>query len=201
VDSYQPKLIYLTRRHPSLSREGFRSRWRKHGSLGMSRPRWRNIARYVHCDLELPRPGMESLFGDHDGVGLIWHRSAEHRAAHRADAHSQSEMEADEAETFARPIGEVCLLAREEIVRAPAPGASWKLLRFAATSDAPPPLKDAAGHVRNHPLPPESGERWGLDCAMVEEYWFFDREHAEAAASSLRGDALLVLGRDTLLYP
>ena len=47
----RPKLIYLARRNPALTREAFVPRWPRHGALGMSLPRWRNIWRYVHCDV------------------------------------------------------------------------------------------------------------------------------------------------------
>lgn len=47
----EPKLIYLARRNPVLTREGFTAKWRQHGALGMSMPQWGNIRRYVHCDV------------------------------------------------------------------------------------------------------------------------------------------------------
>jgi hypothetical protein len=79
----EPKLIYLARRNPGLTRAGFTARWRQHGALGMSMPRWINIRRYVHCDVQ--QPGVPGIDETYDGVGLIWHRSPEARARHRAD--------------------------------------------------------------------------------------------------------------------
>ena len=201
MDHFEPKLIYLTRRHPALDRTEFTARWRQHGRLGMSRPRWKNIARYVHCDIELPSPDLRNILDDYDGIGMIWHRSPTHRAAHLADATSRAEMEADEAETFATSIGQVCTVVREEIVQAPDAGAVWKLVRFAASPEASPVPSSCTGLVLNRPLPPETGNGWGLSCALIEEFWFASREAAEAAAPALMGDAILVLGRDAQLYP
>ena len=219
TDEFQPKLIYLTRRQPALTREAFIPRWRQHGALGMSRPRWRNIARYVHGDV-IDRD-------DYDGIGQIWHRSRAARAAHLADTDSRLQMEQDEFETFAEPIVNVCLLAREYVLRGPPamtvsptgrakPDDPVKLTRF-LTSHAPADATelrlrlDAAelrllGHVINLPLPPERGDGWGLRCACVEELWFANLEDARravlvaAAAAGSNAGTISVLTRDVLLY-
>lgn len=201
MDHFQPKLIYLTRRHPSLGRTEFTARWRRHGQLGMSRPRWKNIARYVHCDIDLPGPGLQDILGDYDGIGMIWHRSPTHRTAHLADATSKAEMEADEAETFAAPIGQVCVLVREEVEQSPEAGASWKLVRFSSSSDVTAKPAGCIGLVRNRPLEPEAEDGWGLKCALIEEFWFASREAAEAAAPDLAHNSILILGQDVQLYP
>jgi hypothetical protein len=167
----------------------------------MSRPRWRNIARYTHCDLEIPATNLQGVLGDHDGVGMIWHRSPSHRAAHLSDLASKAEMEADEAETFASPIGDVCLLVREKVIRTPDPNAAWKLVRFALSALPSPVPMRCAGLVLNYPLPVDNGDKWGLDCSLVEEFWFAHREAAEAAALVLASNATVVLGRDVQLYP
>lgn len=117
----QPKLIYLARRHPRLPAAEFTARWRRHGALGMSLPRWRNIARYVHCDVLSAAADTSGLADGWDGVGLIWHHSPEARAAHLADASSREVMERDESATFARPIVEDCLVARELVLLTPPP--------------------------------------------------------------------------------
>jgi hypothetical protein len=201
MDVFQPKLIYLARRHPALDREAFRERWREHARLGMSRPRWVNIARYVHCDIVPPEAQLEPWRGDQDRVGMIWHRSPAHRRAHLADAGSRSEMEADEAATFSRPIVEDCLLAREQVRVAPPPDADWKLILFASTEAPAPVPTGAVGHVVDTPLPPENGESWGLPSARIEEFWFRSREEAEAAAAGLAGpDRLAVVAREVELY-
>jgi hypothetical protein len=209
-DALQPKLVYLARRHPALSRAAFVARWRQHGALGMSRPRWRNIARYVHCDVLDPPAPSAAVDTGWDAIGLIWHRSVAARAAHLADTDSREQMERDEGETFARPIVECCLLARECVLLAPparrlgADGAAGaiKLTRFlragadqAALDQASRPAIAAArrealtahgaaprGQVLDLPLPPERGAPWGLDCVAVEEWWFDDLAAAERAA-------------------
>ena len=198
----QPKLIYLARRHRALSRIAFVERWRRHGALGMSLPRWRNIARYVHCDvLDFPAP-MPGLDFSYDAVGLIWHRSAAARAAHLADTSSREVMEQDERETFAEPIVDTCLVAREHVCVAPSAGGPSvaKLIRVfepdltttsleAESARLRAALQQAGitlrGHVVNLPLPPERGARWRLDVGRIDEAWFDDVATATRAAGAL----------------
>lgn len=218
-DDFQPKLIYLARRHPAVSREAFTRRWRQHGALGMSRPRWKNIARYVHGDV------LDSI--DYDGIGLIWHRSRSARAAHLADTDSRLQMEQDELETFAEPIVNSCLLAREYVLLEPPscsvsadgaadPDGPVKLTRFLAAHSPAQSTElrmrlDAAGvalhgHVINRTLPPERGDAWGLRHACVEELWFANLDDARRAALVAAGApgagiaAVAVLTRDVLLH-
>jgi hypothetical protein len=225
--SFQPKLIYLTKRHPTLSREAFTRRWRQHGALGMSLPRWRNIARYVHCDVLRPQTPTADLDSGYDGVGLIWHRSPQARAAHVADTSSRLTMERDEAETFALPIVNSCLLAREVVLarRADAAGSSVKLTCFikalpssaaqtlvrsridmaaelSARIAAGPGLR--GGYVINAPLPAPNAAGWGLEADCVEEWWFDDERSAVRVAPILRraceGEIRIVLTNEVLLY-
>ncbi len=197
----QPKLIYLTRRASSLTREAFTARWRQHATLGMSLPRWRNIARYVHCDLIMPGADEHDLLSDHDGIGIIWHRSPAHRAAHLADSGSRAAMEADERATFRRPIVEVCAVTAETILLPVDDPGAWKLSRFAASGQEVKTPEDARGHVCNLPLAPERKEGWGLSCARIDELWFASRAASIAAARMLQGEGVrMVLGRDTELY-
>ncbi len=195
--SIQPKLIYLARRRVDMTRSQFIARWRKHGALGMSRPRWVNIARYVHCDVLDAGTALVGISNDFDGVGLIWHRSPAARAAHRSDTSSQADMEADEQETFREPVVNCCLLAREvETFLVHEPGAdAIKLFRFLRydsfergkmTEKRLVENRRALGGMRrcrngwpikhcvNFPLPPENEAQasWGLSCDLVEEFWF-----------------------------
>lgn len=189
----EPKLIYLARRAPGLSRAAFIALWREHAALGMSRPRWRNIARYVHVDLE---PGC-----GYDAIGMIWHRSPEHRAAHLADGTSRGEMEADEAATFARPIAECCLVAREEVLAAPVDGAEWLMAAFLDQARLALTAAHHCGHLRNHPLQPERAESWGLSSVQIDEFSFARQADAVAAAKALDAPgARLVVGRAVELY-
>ena len=200
-EEFEPKLIYLARRNPTLTRAQFVTRWRRHGALGMSMPRWKNIARYVHSDVLETDPDASGLSVGYDGVGLIWHRSPRARAAHLADTGSRTEMERDEFDTFAEPVVNVCLLAREEVLVAPGTGtASAKLMRFSATQDTADPDSYGAsavrtglsgigctvhGHVLNRALPPERNDRWGLASGLIEEFWFENAQEAATAAAWL----------------
>lgn len=194
----EPKLIYLARRNPALTRADFTARWRQHGALGMSMPRWVNIRRYAHCDVQ--QFGVDGVSEDYDGVGLIWHRSAEARARHRGDNSSQGQMVEDEALTFAEPVYNSCLLAEESVLRSRGVG-PVKLIHFidrskAITGDAfalawrrqyaPAMLQETASgdvlrYVQNHVLPPERPGGWGLRSDCVDEFWFESREKAVAA--------------------
>ena len=220
---FQPKLIYLARRNPALSRGDFVLRWRQHAALGMSRPRWRNIARYVHCDVLHPHSSPASVEDAHDGIGLIWHRSADARAAHLADTSSRLQMEQDEAETFREPIVNCCLVAREQVLHAPPPpiAGTVKLTRFwrpggresltlagsggAAGSALMREHRHIIGHVINVPLPPERGDCWGLRCSVVEELWFSDQAAALGVWTALTttsdgAAATTVMTNEVLLY-
>jgi hypothetical protein len=208
---FEPKLIYLTRRHPELTRPAFRARWRQHAALGMSRPRWKNIAQYMHCDV------LDS--GDHDGIGLIWHRSPAHRAAHLADTSSRLDMERDETATFARPIVADCLLARDYVLTPArtALGTALRVFRFLAEPavDTTTALDAAAGracmlagrgimthgHVLNLALPPERPPGWGLRHAQVEEWRCADLDAARAVAVALAvPHALAIITNEVPLY-
>src|SRR4029079_7161367 len=91
----RPKLIYVAHRHPRYSHDEFIRRWRQHGSLGMSQPRWRNVALYLHCDqvdgLTRSLPMLEC-----DGVAIVVYRSEQARQAHIADEGARRTMKADE---------------------------------------------------------------------------------------------------------
>lgn len=202
TDPLQPKLIYLTRRHPAFSRGDWTARWRQHGALGMSLPRWENVARYVHCDLVDPTPGQRDYLSDHDGVGMIWHRSIAHRDRHFADTTAQQTMVDDEAQTFARPIARDCVSVREELVRggAETTGAIrlFAFLETAVPLDTPPA---ALRHVRCHPLPHRGDVAWGLGAKWIEEFWFADIGAADDAARRVHaGGVRCVIGRDAELY-
>jgi len=200
----EPKLIYLARRNPALTRDAFTARWRRHGALGMSMPRWVNIRRYVHCDVM--QAGIPGVDDGYDGIGLIWHRSPEARARHRADNSSQGMMEADEAETFAEPVYNFCLLAREYILKDAGSG-PVKLIRFVERADgvsrgefedawrgayaaallqAPEVAANIQRYVQNHVLPPEQPPRWGLAADCVDEFWFASMREATTAFDAIR---------------
>jgi hypothetical protein len=212
-DPFEPKLIYLAKRNPGLSRPQFLKRWRQHGALGMSLPRWKNISRYVHCDVLHPTTDAALLNDEYDGVGLIWHRSAQARAAHLADATSRTTMERDEFETFSQPIVNSCLLAREEVAqrRDLAASSLTKLFYFSmsgtnpAASAWPADGMESRGHVVNRPLPSAGADSWGLKFKVVEEWWFKDADTALRAAAVLESEQrgtedVVVITNEVLLY-
>lgn len=216
----RPKLMYLARRNPALSAQQFTPRWRQHGALGMSMPRWKNIWRYVHCDV-LPESG-----NDYDGVGIVWHKSPETRRAHREDTSSQATMEADERQTFDQLVVNFCALMAEHTVLPPTVTAKAKLIRFARSEDATPGalLQDSAAHaerllngalgkslrgvVQNHAQPSETGRAWGLPYEYIEELWFDSVQEAADARTTLRGvvpsacsgEPVAILTNEVVLY-
>ena len=190
----KPKLIYLARRQPTLTRDEFILRWRRHGALGMSLPRWTNVWRYTHNDIS-----PEDRSRSYDGVGMVWHRSPEARLAHREDRTSQSAMERDELETFDDLIARSCALYREEVVVAPSLGKRTKVIRLweGDPGTASGIANSACGFVRNRRMPPQTAA-WGLPYALIEELWFADA----AAAMDALGDRLApsLLVEETVLY-
>jgi len=124
-----PKLIYFAERREHMDASTFRTRWREHARLGMSMPRWRNVRRYVHCD---SIAGADSLLpiAYCDGVAIIWYRDEARRLRHIGDRSAAPLMQADEADTFARPVREVALLADEFIFEPGSDIASKLFLRF-----------------------------------------------------------------------
>jgi hypothetical protein len=189
----RPKLIYLARRHPSIEPADFTARWRRHGQLGMSLPRWRNIWRYTQCDARPWNAAPLPLPADCDGVGLVWYRSAEARASHVDDA-DRAVMAHDERETFDRPVRDGSFVAREIALR-PMPSGGLKLFCFlfgrpdAATeavarhlegpraallASALRPAGTGAGYILNLNVAQTNGDLRGagLGCAAVDEIGF-----------------------------
>lgn len=138
-------------------------------------------------------------------------------------------MERDELETFAGPVVNFCLLARETVILPPAAARTpsikltrfqWARIRAHAPKLAAVQLSGSAalrqqlqalraephGHVVNEPLPAERGDRWNLSSDCVEELWFEDMDAALRAArflntASRQGiDAITVLTNEVLLY-
>jgi hypothetical protein len=106
-----PKLIYFAERHPSLDPAAFRERWRAHGQLGMSLPRWRNVARYTQCDT-IPDLSVAPRLVPCDGVATVVFTSEHARLSHVSDPDRQITRR-DESETFARPVREFAVLTEE----------------------------------------------------------------------------------------
>ena len=204
-----PKLIYFAERRAHMDASAFRARWREHARLGMSMPRWRNVRRYVHCD---SIAGADSLLplAYCDGVAIIWYRDEARRLRHIADSSAAPLMQADEADTFARPVREVALLA-DEFVFATGNAASKLFLRF--WREAPISLADFrawwlleagpelnrrlagagidSGYVQNHARLQSDGVPSPALCDCVDEFDCSDRPALEnlllAAFSEIDG--------------
>jgi len=123
-----PKLIYVAVRHPRYRHDTFIGRWRQHAALGMRQARWRNVARYLHCDrVEGLAPSVPTM--DCDGVAVVVYRSESARQAHIADESARRTMKQDELDTFAQPVANTALLLIENVER-PAPLDGFRLFVF-----------------------------------------------------------------------
>jgi hypothetical protein len=130
-----PKLIYFAERPPGYDLDAFRVRWRRHAELGMAQPRWRNIARYVHCD-GVATSGSRLPIDWCDGIAMVWYRSEEYRLRHVSDRSSGPIMKQDEKATFARPVSEVAALTEEHIHRPCQPSRYKLFLRISIGQEA-----------------------------------------------------------------
>lgn len=202
---HTPKLIYLARRNPHLSREAFTPRWRQHGALGMSMPRWVTVRLYGHSDVICPPATIPGISTDADGVGMIWYRDADARARNRADTTSQATMEADERETFDRLVAK-CAVVTKEVVLRRGPRPPFKLMSFIKkapgidkdrleriTKDdyAPAMLGQTFGtaggivrYVLNYADRSDPQVSSGLDYDLVEELWFQNAADQLTAAAA-----------------
>ncbi|MGE4219448.1 MAG: EthD domain-containing protein [Alphaproteobacteria bacterium] len=226
---FVPKRIYLAIRHPQWTAETFPPRWRKHGALAMSLPRWRNILRYSHCDrvpCDNPAVGASD---ECDGVGLIWYRSEALRRVHVGDATGNIMVE-DEKLVFSRFINESDLFTVEHVLR-DGPIAGVKVVRCLKRA---PGLSRAAfverwsrhgalllsadgmgtavrRYVQNRTFPAPDGKPWTQDYDGVEEIWFDSLAALEAAheaaggrlaedRAGFAGDSLTLLTDELRLY-
>jgi hypothetical protein len=201
----RPKLIYLARRHPALSRLDFPARWRRHGRLGMRLPRWRNIWRYMQCDALLWAGTSLPVAADCDGVGLVWYRSAEARAQHVDDA-DRAIMAQDELETFDRPVRAAAFLAREIVLEPPRDDGITVFCLLFPHSNAPLDaalsfvagqrserlhralrgVGSPAGYTLNLPYDDGAGAiTSGLGCIAIDEVSFDSLASAERLSPSL----------------
>jgi len=220
ISTPHPKLIYFAERHPAFGPAEFVERWRQHGALGMSLPRWRNILRYAQCDpAPLSSTALEPLVCD--GVALVWYRSEATRQAHVADR-SGSVTKADEAETFARPVARFALLTDEFVfkrgeprrrklfiaVRRAAPLHSAEFLDLWSGAFGPRiataigEIDPQGSYIQNHARDGATG--FEADCideiSVKDPMEFLDRFRAELARAPLTASVRAVLTDETVLY-
>ncbi len=111
------KFMYLTKRLPSLTPEGFSARWRQHGKLAMSLPFFKNMLRYVQADVLRPSP-IPGTSLDFDGVSLTVARDDSLFTKPSPDnAENVKIMLKDEEETFDGPIPDVMFFVHEDVIR------------------------------------------------------------------------------------
>lgn len=214
-----PKVVYLARRHPSLDAPSFVRRWREHGALGISQPRWGSVYSYHHCDV-LRDLAVAGTTSEGDGVGVITFRSWAHRAAHVADTASQARMVADEDDVFAEHIAHRYSICQETVVADGVP-TDRKIIRFlwrdvgtshdefrdawlASARERSATVEGfAPRYVVNLPVEAPSPDR-GLGCDGIEELWLAadaDPEHVIALTQPLFGSRVdTLLTNDVTLY-
>lgn len=196
-----PRLYYLARAHPELTDGAFARRWAAHGALGMSLPRWRNVALYLQCDRIAGAPW--------DGVAVVAFRSEEARLAHVADPDGAI-TRADEALCFDRPVSRTaCIADGDPGLRAEEGG--LRLFRF--LSDPPASWGPEHEHLLRAVDPAATGARLVLrpgsvaGFTMVEEI-ATSKPAAAAAALALAEPAgrafpppVWVAARVRILWP
>lgn len=112
-----PKLIYLARRNPDLTREEFPDRWRQHslmaGSFPSIRPGFKQVAQCLNTydRTEVPRADL-----DYDGVNLLTMDSEKTARSTLMDDEAMAFLEADELKTFATYVRYFTFIATGEIV-------------------------------------------------------------------------------------
>lgn len=209
MTSDRPKLIYVAQRHPRYSHEAFIGRWRQHGALGMRQARWRNVARYLHCDrvegLPAALPTLEC-----DGVAIVVYRSQEAREAHIADESARRVMKADELDTFAQPVAKTSILVRE-VVEREGPLDRFRLFVFRSGSHANDrALLDRllagtdAALTRNHLAGSIGSQPWTevdeLASASIETLGALASQLQRAGLPASEGEARFVLTRTVVLH-
>ena len=171
ITTERPKLIYVAVRHPRYRHDAFIARWREHAALGMSQPRWRNVARYLHCDRIEGLPDSEPAI-ECDGVAVVVYRSEEARQAHIADESARRTMKQDELDTFAQPVANTSLLLREWIER-PGPLDGFRLFVFWPAGSAKTALARYRELLQRHDIAWTRNEPAGRvgawECAQVDE--------------------------------
>jgi hypothetical protein len=140
------KTVYMT---PSRgqSLEWWRDRWRRHCSLGMTRPFWTLMTKYSQCDVIHYAP-----FGTgeaYDGVGLCWQTPGLASGINGmvSDPEGMRLMIEDEKEVFGVYVGDIAAITVETVLKE-GYGAVYKLLlRLYRESDAFESKLDAFGEA------------------------------------------------------
>ena len=120
------KMLYIAKRHPSLTPAGFVARWRQHGALAMSLQLWRRMTGYVQASVISPAP-LAGASDGYDAIGVLWNSDA---PMTEADAADSATMAKDEEETFAHYISPGLQIFDEKVLKHDGPGRVTAYLCF-----------------------------------------------------------------------
>ncbi|PLW81272.1 hypothetical protein CWI75_16735 [Kineobactrum sediminis] len=129
------KMIYLAKRKPGFSFDGFVRRWRKHGALAIEQPLWRQTLGYVQAEPIRPQPFVGAS-EDYDAIACYMVRDGLFTEMTEEDATSSAIMAEDELKTFAEPIPATALWVKEERVLPGELGGITAFLFFNNTANA-----------------------------------------------------------------
>ena len=112
-----PKVIYLARRNPALSRDEFPARWRQHSLLAGSMPSIRpGFSQVAQCLNLYDRSFVPRAALDYDGVNLLTFNDAERVTAVWQSDEVHNLVLPDELATFDRYVRQFSLTAEEHLV-------------------------------------------------------------------------------------
>jgi hypothetical protein len=124
------KLMYLAKRKPGFTRDGFVKRWRRHGALGMSTAFWRHVLVYVQAEPLSPE-AMPGASGDYDALAYLSCKDEAFSQAPTPEDNKDTEMMLkDEQETFEIPTPNVSLWLQEHVLKSDEPGGVAAYLFF-----------------------------------------------------------------------
>lgn len=139
------KMIYLAKRKPGFSFDGFIRRWRQHGALGMSQPIWRYALGYVQAEPVIPAP-IKGASEDYDAIACFMMQDEMFSGMTEEDMAGAVIMAEDELKTFAEPIPNVALWVQEDVIKAGELGGKTAFLFFEQASVAQA-VADSAGAI------------------------------------------------------
>lgn len=117
AEGHAPKVIYLARRNPALSREEFPARWRQHSLLAGSMPSIRpGFAQVAQCLNLYDRAVVARASLDYDGVNLLTMTSPDRIEAVWQSDEVHNLVLPDELATFDRYVRQFSLTTQEHVV-------------------------------------------------------------------------------------
>jgi hypothetical protein len=120
------KVLYIAKRHPAFTPDGFTARWRKHGALAMSLPLWRRMHAYVQASVIDPA-GIAGASRDYDAIGVLWTVDTPMAGT---DLDDVATLARDELETFSGYVGPGTQPLDETVLKHDGPGRTTAYLFF-----------------------------------------------------------------------